>query len=589
MSFLTRAPKSRNRATAVMAAVALVFIAGCSTDGAASGDAARDASKVDLVFHNGTVIPLSEDDEGLTSYEAIAIEDGVVRKLGDTDEIMELVGDSTQVIDLAGDTVIPGINDSHFHITSYAESRPPLTLDVSKDNVSSIDDIRKLVENAVQDAEPGEWIRGRGWDQGYLDEKRFPTKEDLDDISPDNPVILNEWSGHALLANSVALEAADITSDTVAPPGGEIFKDANGEPTGVLTEGAARLMRQSVPDFTDEQRRDAIIRAVDTMHSLGITSVTDAGIDIETAELYKNLLEEGSIRQRITGMIGATSSKELPGILDEAQDLETDPKWLNLNQVKIFYDGVPTQQKTALVEDEYHGGGHGGLTVEGDTLEEQIAELKAMTMISHQEGFSVGSHATGDKAIDIAVSSFEEAVAEHGNDEDLRHYIIHGTLVTQEALDKLADLDLGINFNPTIAASLAHQLDEVLDQERIDFQWPYRSAIEAGIHVASGSDAPVVPPPPLAGIESMMTRQSHATGEVFAEDQKIDLEEALKTYTSAGAYQDHAEDWKGTLEEGMVGDLVVLEGNLTETPPEEIGEMNVQMTVVGGEIVYENE
>ncbi|MFD1718384.1 amidohydrolase [Georgenia deserti] len=539
-------------------------------------------NKADLLLYNGSVLTM---DGRFAPHEAIAIKDGQVLAVGRTRELRRFTNSRTESVNLRGRTVIPGVNDAHFHPMSLGTNQPPLTLDLSRDAVTSIADIRDLVAQAAQDKEPGDWIRGFGWDQGYLAEGRYPTRHDFDDVSPDNPIALREWSGHALLVNTRALELAGITRDTVPPPGGEIVKDGDGEPTGLLFEGAAGLVE--VPDFTDDEKRLGMTTAVDLMHRHGITSVTDAGIGLDSVALYQDMLGAGEIRQRFTIMIAASSAGDLRQTLTTARELDTDPSWLNVSQVKIFADGVPTQARTAWVSEPYVGGGTGGLTLPGGSVEEQLEILNDWVMTAHDMGFQVGTHATGDRTINAVVDAYAVAVDELGG-RDLRHYVIHGDLTTPEDLRRMADYGFGASFNPQIKRSLSHQLVDIIGRERADYQWPYRTALDTGVHVGSASDAPVVGFPNFReGLAAMLTRKSLATGEVFGADEIISLEESLATYTTAGAWQDHAEAWKGALSEGMAADLVVLDGDLLDTPSEEIVDLPVGMTVVGGDVVYD--
>lgn len=363
------------------------------------------------------------------------------------------------------------------------------------------------------------------------------------------------------------------------------MKDDSGEPSGVFVEGASRLIQSKVPDFTEDDLRTAIITAVDEMHEQGITSVTDGGIGLSTVKMIADLTESGDIRQRITGMVASEPADELRETLQEIKAIDTDVEWLNVDQVKIHLDGVPTQQKTAWVSEEYVGGGEGGLVLSEGTVEEQLTDLQERVSVSHEEGFSVGTHATGDRAIAAAVDAYEEAISANP-DQTLRHYIIHGDLIPEETLEKMPDLNIGVNFNPSIKRSLSHQLEEVIGRERADYQWPYRTALDVGVNTASSSDAPVVPPRFLEGITAMLTRESVVSEEVYGAAEAISLEEALRTYTAAGAWQDGAEEWKGTLEEGMVADFVVLDADLEETAPENIVDIEIDATVVGGEVVY---
>ena len=213
--------------------------------------------------------------------------------------------------------------------------------------------------------------------------------------------------------------------------------------------------------------------------------------------------------------------------------------------------------------------------------------LNDWVMTAHELGFQVGTHATGDLTVNAVVDAYEAAVERFGG-AGLRHYVIHGDLMTPADLRRMAALGFPVSFNPQIKRSLSHQLVDVIGRERTDYQWPYRTALALGVPVASASDAPVVGMPDFReGLTAALTRKSLETGEVFGAEEVIGLEEALASYTTAGAWQDRAESWKGTLAPGMAADLAVFDGDLVDTPPEEIVDLPIAMTVVGGEVVYD--
>jgi hypothetical protein len=543
-----------------------------------------DSSAADLVFHNGKILTLVP---GAPPAEAIAVKDGLVQAVGSASDLHRLIGTATEVINLQERTVIPGVNDGHIHPMGLGTFRPPFTLSVGKDKVKSIAEIRDVIASAVRAKRPGEWIRGFGWDQGYLAEGRFPSRQDLDDISPDHPVVLTQWSGHAAWVNSKALELAGIGRDTPSPDGGEIVKDGDGEPTGILLETASFAINAAIPPLTADERRQALILAARVMESEGITSITDAGIDLATVDLYADLVATGEFRQRLTIMIMASLVDDLREALLTVRKLETDPRRMNISQVKIWADGVPTQARTAWVSEPYVGGGHGCLILPGSSEEEQLAQYREWVMTAHDLGFQVGTHATGDRAIDTALDAYEQANRELG-DKRLRHYVIHGDFSSPTALRRMASSGFGVSFNPSIKRSLSHQLVDVLGRDRTDYQWPYRTALGLGVNVASSSDAPVMHPDFRDGLTAIMTRKSMATGEVFGETERVGMDEALRTYTVAGAWQDRAEEWKGTLAKGMAGDLVVLGDDLVNTPPAEIADIPVDLTIVGGHVAYDS-
>ena len=536
----------------------------------------------DLVLRNGKILTLAQ---GLHVTEALAVKDGLVMASGLISEVGRLVGPTTEVVDLDGRTVIPGINDGHMHPIGMGTFSPPFTLSVRKQDVSSIADIRRVVAEAVRTKKPGEWIRGFGWDVGALAEDRMPTRWDLDDLTPDNPVVLVQWSGHASWVNSRALEIAGITGATEPPPGGEIVKDEAGEPTGVLTEGAAWAMNAVIPPYSREERLSALITATRTMGAYGITSFTDAGLDLEALQIYREAIESGDLPQRVTLMIMASKVGDLRSALAAAVQIETDPRRLQISQVKIAADGVPTQAKTAWVSEPYRGGGTGGLTLPGDSHEAQLAQFQEWVDTAHSMGFQVGTHATGDRAIIAAIDAYERATATYGT--AVRHYVIHSDFPYADVLRRMALGGFAATFNPNIKQTTADQLVEVMGRERIDYEWPYRTALAAGVRVSSSSDAPVVAPSFQEGLYTMLTRRSRASGIVYGPGETIALEEALRTYTVAPAWQDCAEGWKGTLAPGMVADLVVLDGDLLTSRPEDILDLGVALTMVGGRTIYE--
>lgn len=229
------------------------------------------------------------------------------------------------------------------------------------------------------------------------------------------------------------------------------------------------------------------------MESEGITSITDAGIDLATVDLYADLVATGEFRQRLTIIVMASLVDDLREALLTVRKLETDPRRMNISQVKIWADGVPTQARTAWVSEPYVGGGHGCLILPGNSEEEQLAQYREWVMTAHDLGFQVGTHATGDRAIDAALDAYEQANRELG-DKRLRHYVIHGDFSSPTDLRRMASSGFGVSFNPSIKRSLSHQLVNVLGRDRTDYQWPYRTAPGLGVNVASSSDAPVMHP-----------------------------------------------------------------------------------------------
>ncbi|MGA4837716.1 amidohydrolase [Streptomyces sp. G45] len=558
----------------------------------------------DLVFHGGRVVTV---DAEFSVASALAVTGGIITAVGERADVEPLIGPGTRVVDLRGGTLLPGINDSHLHGCAFGMSTPPLSLDLSHPAVSSLADVAEAVRDAVGRTPAGQWVTGHGWDTGYLaecvaDPARQPSRADLDAVSPDHPVVLYSFSGHATWVNSRALDLIGIDRDTVAPPGGAIVADADGEPTGLLHEGAQALIQNALPPLSRQERADAIRSNLAALARLGITSYTEPGLGpggdgimrgalgAETLDVYRELLANGELTARLgvlllpTGM--TSTAEEFARTLTALGDRgDADPRRLAVLGVKVFADGI-VPNKTSWMHEPYVGGGCGSLCVSGDSDDERTAEIEAIVRHAHVAGYQVGVHVTGDRACDAVADAFAAAQAEHPR-ADARHYVIHGDFLTPYSMKVLAAHDFGVNMNPTIKWTVADMEAELVGAERAAYAWPYRDAIDAGVRVASGSDAPVTSPDWRQGVATMVLRESKAAGRVSGPEQRIGLAEAIRTYTIAAAWQDFAEDWKGSLEPGKVADLCVLDGDLLAADPHDIPTMPVVLTVVDGEVVHD--
>ncbi|MFI2226897.1 amidohydrolase [Streptomyces fradiae] len=561
----------------------------------------------DLVFVGGRVVTV---DAEFSVASALAVTGGVIAAVGGRDDVAPLIGPGTRVIDLRGATLLPGINDSHLHGCAYGTATPPLSLDLGHPAVSSLADVADSVRDAVARAARGQWITGHGWDTGYLaecaaDPSRLPSRHDLDAVSPDHPVVLYSFSGHATWVNSKALELIGVDRHTVAPPGGAVVKDDSGEPTGLLHEGAQALVQNALPPLSRRERADAVRSTLATLARLGITSYTEPGLGpggdgimrgalgTETLDVYRELLADGELTARVgvlllpTGMASTAEefARALTALDEAGYTGTTDPRRLAVHGVKVFADGI-VPNKTAWMSEPYVGGGCGSLCVGGETDAERTAEINAMIRHAHAAGHQLGVHVTGDRGNDTVADAFAAAVAEHPRD-DARHYIIHGDFLTAHAMKVLAAHDFGVNMNPTIKWTVADMEEDFVGAERAAYAWPYRDAVDAGVRVASGSDAPVTHPDWRQGVATMVLRESKAAGRVSGPEQRIGLAEAIRTYTIEAAWQDFADDWKGSLEPGKVADLCVLDGDLLGADPRDIPGMPVVLTVVDGRIVHD--
>ncbi len=551
----------------------------------------------DLILINGNIVTV---DREFSIRQAVAVKNELIIAVGKSRDIKQLAGGKTRVIDLKGKTVLPGINDTHTHFQSFGLSRPPVSLDVSSASVKSIADIAVMVEKRAKEIKPGEWISGSGWNEGYLKEcmenpgVRYPTRQDIDRQTPDNPVCLVNFSGHNTWCNSKALELAKVTKNTADPTGGEIVRDIKtGEPTGFFKENAQPLIRSLIPEQSREQQFEALGVAMREMTAMGVTSVTDPSVSPELWSLYNDFyrtkFKEGKWTVRVNLLLnwsanGTAASKADFEKAFASVGLSTGfgNNWLRVAGAKTFADGIPPS-KTAWMFDKYIGGGTGGLVVKGDTQLQQYNELIEIIRFLNKKRMQVGVHACGDRAVSACVDGFVKALQEEP--WDARHYVIHGDFVKTSDMRKMAKYNIGVSTQNQIMSAIIDFMGNVVEIERYSNQWPLGDFSEAGVLVTQSSDAPIVVPDWKLGIENCLLRES-PSGKVFGPRQKIPIKEAIRQCTINGAYQNHQEDIKGSIETGKLADLIVLDEDILTIDPHKISEISVLMTIVSGKIVF---
>ena len=567
----------------------------------------------DLIIFNGKIITV---DENFSIAQAVAVKDGKIIAVGTNDDIASLTGKETQGLDIKGKTMLPGINDSHAHACLFGGTRPPLGLDLGYPTVKSISDIADMVGKKTKEVQAGEWIRGFGWDEGYLDEcikdpNRHPNRWDLDSVSPNNPVCLGNMSGHIVWANSKALEIAGITAETAPPPGGQIAKDLNtGEPTGILQElSAMNLVMSHIPLWRKDQIRQGIVATMKELNSMGITSITEPGLGpggsaymgglmgSECISVYNDLYNESQLTVRVNllllmGEYGKCTLKDLQqGLSYLGIHTGFGNEWLRIAGVKIFADGVPLPDTlTAWMYEDYpgHPGVQGSLVIPGETDEERVNELINMIVYAHKIGFQVGIHADGGRAIDACIDGIVKAMKEEPG-KDLRHYIIHCEFPTEEAAKRMAQHGILANMQPAIKWIASEFVEMAVGAKASAGEWPMRMLVDAGARVAASSDTPVVYPDWRRGVQYAVLRESKATGKVAGPEQCISVEEAIRSYTIEGAWQDRMEDIKGSIEVGKLADFCILGEDILTVDAHKIMDIPILKTIVGGKIVYSAE
>jgi predicted amidohydrolase YtcJ len=534
----------------------------------------------DLALINGKIITV---DEQFSYAEAVSVKDGRIQAVGTTTEIKQLTGPETEVVDLKGKTVMPGLNDSHLHLVGSGSALQ--IINCRTPPMMGIEDMKKAVAEKVKTAKPGEWIQGRGWDQAKLAEKRNPSRWDLDEVSPDNPVILTRTCGHLLVANSAALKIGGITKDTPQPVGGVIVKNENGEPTGMLEEGPAmNMVRNEIHKEGIEDYMGQIKTACEAFNAVGITSVIDAGNTSNHMVAYQLLKEKGELTVRTNTMLAAIQNSE--PIADSVKRINEFPmltgygdELLKFQGLKILIDGG-IGGRTALLRECYEDDPEdfGVLTVPVD-------ELQQLVDAANLRGMLCGIHCAGGKAMDIVIDAFKKT-NELKPIKGRRFYLIHAYQPTEQNFKDCRDLEIMVASQPSFLYYLGDSYYGNVGQERSKWLKPHRAWIDEGILCAAGTDSPVTPFPPFVSLWTSIARRTEVNDTQMGTDQKVTREEAVRMYTEKGAYLTFEEDLKGTIEQGMLADMVVIDRDIMTCPEDDIKDTNVLTTYLGGKVVY---
>ncbi len=528
----------------------------------------------DLVVWGARVHTL---DPACPQAEALAAWRGRLVAVGRREDVLPLVGPGTRVLDARGATVLPGFHDAHCHVLLFGLS----LVGVNVRHATSVAEVVQAVASRAQKIPPGEWIRGGGYNDNALAERRHPTRQDLDPVSPHHPVWLFHISGHMGVANTRALSLAGITRDTPDPPGGRIVRDEAGEPTGLLLETAQDLIKRVLPPYRLEEVKRALAAAGRQMAAEGITAAQDAWagwIAPEEFRAYQEAVEEGLLPQRVWLMVDVERLHVRDGRFDFAFGLHTGfgGDRLRLGAVKIFVDGSLIGRTAALREPYADPPGATGMLVKDpQTLSELVRR-------AHAGGWQVAMHAIGDRAVEASLDAVEQVMGPEA--ARFRPRIEHCGLAPPDLLQRLQQVRPVVVTQPRFLYELAEGYRAALGGERL--RWLLPVAGLRGVPVALSSDRPVVDGAPIKGIQAATTRRTR-TGWSLAPEEAVPVEDAVRAYTVGGAYAAFAERDLGTLSVGKWADFVVLDRDPLLEPPEELAGIRVLYTVVGGEVVYE--
>ena len=518
-------------------------------------DSKKNPSFASLILVNTKVITL---DPLHPKADCVAVTDGRIIGLGNRKDQSLFIDKRTRIIDCMDKTVLPGFIDPHLHLASFAESLVTVNVGHGKD-VQSIADLQEEIRTCSQNLPPGNWIRGKGYNEFYLREKRHPNRLDLDKATSEHPIKLTHRSGHAHVLNSLALKLVGISRNMPDPPGCMIERNLeDGEPTGLLYE-MGDFLSDRIPSIDSEELELGIRMANHELVSLGITTIQDASYrnDAERLRLFEKWKAQGILKPRVNMMLGFPSFKKING-----QNFSTD-----LNESKLR----PLTFKIIL--DETTG-----------QLHPPQQELNEMVREVHEAGMQVAIHAIEEKAIEAACTAIGYAVKRNPKIRQ-RHRIEHCSVCPPSLAEYIASLNIIVVTQPSFIHYNGERYLQTVPEGQLKHLYPVRTLLHHGIHVAGSSDCPIVPPNPLTGIYAAITRTDE-TGNVVGGNEKIPLLDALWMYTQNSARAMYEEGIKGTIAPGKLADLVVLNGDPTRLSPNEIKDLKVEMTLIDGEVVW---
>ncbi len=567
--------------------LALLIVSGCARP--AEETSSANATPADIILHNGVVISVDSENR---QYEAIALRQGKIQALGSTTALKTRIGPETSVIDLKGRTVIPGFIEGHGHFLSLGRAQQILDLTQAQ----SFSEIVRQVATAADSAEPGAWIFGRGWHQDKWLAQEFktvdgvPVNTPLNEVAPNNPVYLGHASGHAAFANDAALAAANIVNSTPDPDGGTIVRSASGRATGLLRENAQKLVERSIADYmalqSPEKLRQNLLEQVQLAGQLalahGITSFHDAGASFQEIDFFRDLEESEQLPVRLYVMVRGESNAELANRLKDYYMPSGENDFLTVRSIKRQIDGALGAHGAWLLEPYDDLPGSRGLILE------TVADIEKTAEVAIENGFQVNTHAIGTRANRETLDLYEriwERTSTSGN--TLRWRIEHAQHIHPDDIQRFAALGIIAAIQGVHCTSDGPWINTRLGPDRTEqtsYRW--RDLLDAGVRINNGTDAPVEDIDPFASYAASVTRIMN-TGDAFFPAQAMTRMEALKSYTLDNAYSAFEEDIKGSLEIGKLADLAVLSDNLLTVPDNQLTSIQVDYTLIGGEIRYQ--
>lgn len=528
----------------------------------------------DWVLHHARIYTM---DGRMRKATSVAISANRILAVSDKDDLLPLLGPGGSAVDLRGATVLPGFIDGHVHFLEYARRLRRVNLEQARSREEALEAVQQRTEAAA----PGEWILGGGWDRNSWPDTRFPNRRDLDRVAPDNPVALDSKDVHTLWVNSRALEAVGITRDTPNPSGGEIEKDARGEPTGILKENARLIMDAVTPKPSVEDELAVLREAIANAHVAGLTGVQNC----EKSEALKRLAvlkERGDLELRVLAHL---HRDDLDEAIQVGMFTGLGDATLRIGGLKLFADGS-LGSRTAYMLEPFEGTDETGIP----TMEK--SQMRDFVLRAAEAGISAVVHAIGDRAnrdvLDILTEARER---ETGLRPPLRHRIEHAQLLSEQDVPRFAQADVIASVQP-MHATADYEMVERYWGARGRWAYPFRSLLAHGTRLALGSDCPVERWDPLLGIHAAVTRRRRDGSpgpEGWHPQERLTVEQAVHGFTMGNAYAAGLEGELGSITPGKAADLVVLSEDIFEVEPMAIPEVKVLSTFFNGRLVYANE
>ncbi len=535
------------------------------------------ANDADTVILNAKITTM---DPKHPEAAAIAIYDGKIVAIGGNDELASWKSARTKVIDAKGQRLVPGFIESHAHMLSYGLS----LLNLNLMNIKTKQEVLDKVAREAKSAPKGAWLKGRGWDQNLWHEHEFPSANDLDKVAPDHAVVLTRVDGHAAWLNSKALRESGLFDLKQDPEGGKILRDKAGKPTGIILDEALELVYGKMPEEHPDRLRLALSKALEQASIMGVTTTTEAGLGQKGIDLYEELIQQDKLPVRINIMLSGSE----PALLEKYFALGPINRKdrLMIRSIKLMADGALGSRGAALKKEYSDDPGNSGLLI---LSEDQIYKVSREAV---RHGFQVATHAIGDLTNHVVLNAYERAFKEVPSKEDLRFRIEHAQIIDEADIPRFHQLGVIASMQATHCTSDSPWVEARLGKVRANSEaYPWQKLLKSGAIVAGGSDAPVESLNPIWGFYSYITRQDHdgIPKDGWQPDQRLSRMEALKSFTTDGAYAAFLEPVTGSLAVGKAADLVILSKDIMSVEPREIVGTKIELTMVGGQITYQLE